>query len=68
VDDLGALAGRVADQREEGGDRDREAGGDERGGEPARQQAQAPAEERVDDEAGPREQRQEPDQAGRAGR
>ena len=57
----------VRQQLEEGGDRDHEGGGNGQGGDPAGEGAQPLAEQHVDREAGQRQQRQQPDQADRAG-
>jgi hypothetical protein len=65
--DRGARGRVPAEQLEEGGDRDPERGGQKQRGQPAGQPAEAPPEERVDGEAGQRQQRQQPDQTDRAG-
>jgi hypothetical protein len=57
----------VRQQLEEGGQGDREGGGDGQGGDPAGQGPQALAEQDVDREPGQGQDREQPDQAGRAG-
>jgi hypothetical protein len=57
----------VREQLEQGRDGDHEGRGDGQGGDPAGKGAQALAEQHVDREPGQRQDREQPDQADRAG-
>ena len=65
--DLGAFLAGKRQQLEQGGHGDGEGGGDGQGGDPAGQGAQALAEQDVDREPGQGQDREQPDQSGRAG-
>jgi hypothetical protein len=66
--DLGAFLAGKRQQLEQGGHGDGEGRGNGQGGDPAGQGAQALAEHHVDREPGQGQQREQPDQSGRAGR